>query len=165
MTAAQIISTLKLQPLEPEGGYFRQTYKSALAIDGDSKKHSACTAIYYLMTPSSFSRFHRLSGTEIYHFYAGDPVDLALIDPQGRLQKICLGSEIWGEQVPQWTVPSKTWQALRPAGEMIGWSLLGTTMSPGFEWDDFEMGDRATLFRQFPQHKNVIESLTSPIQK
>ena len=160
MKAEEIIRMLHLQPLEPEGGYFCETYRSReiLALKGRGRRHLA-TAIYYLLLPRTFSAWHRLRGDEVYHFYWGDPVDLFLIRPGGDLERHVLGRDLSQGQRPQALVPKNCWQAgrLRPGGRF---ALLGTTMAPGFDWRDFELGQRQRLMRIFPQWGSLIQDLT-----
>ncbi len=161
-TAEEIVKKLGLVPLADEGGYFRQSYKSDDAgrpateygIPANSLRYLS-TAIYFLITPGSFSALHRLKADEVYHFYAGSSADMIQIDEVGKIKRITLGSDIMKGEVPQVVVPKGTWQAMRlPRGG--SWSLVGTTMSPGFEYEDFELGDREQLIRAFPGLKNDI---------
>ncbi len=150
MNASQIIQALGLQPLEPEGGYFAQTFKSP-----------SMTAIFYLITSTDFSRFHRLKNTEVYHFYAGTPAELHLLSPEGTLKTVVLGNMDFEHQTPQFVVPANTWQALKiRKGIADSWALLGATVSPGFEYEDFEIARREDLLRQFPQHHAIINELS-----
>lgn len=161
-TAEEVIKKLELIPLADEGGYFKQTYKSAdpgrpaseYGIPAESLRHWS-TAIYFLLTPNSFSALHRLKADEVYHFYAGDPAEMLLIDNAGNAKRVTLGSDIIAGQVPQLVVPKGTWQAsrVRRGGS---WALVGTTMAPGFEYEDFELADRETMIRAFPGLKNDI---------
>lgn len=165
-TAEEVIKILGLVPLADEGGYFRQTYKSddpgkpatEYGIPSNTPRYFS-TAIYFLLTPNSFSALHRLRGDEIYHFYAGDPADLIMIDEAGDIKRVTLGSDIMNGQVPQVVVPKGTWQAsrLKRSGN---WTLIGTTNAPGFEFEDFELGDRELLIKAFPGLKNDIMRFT-----
>ncbi len=164
--AEEIIKKLNLQPLPGEGGYFRQTYKSDdpgisasdFGIDSPSPRHLA-TAIYYLVTPGSFSALHRIKSDEIFHFYAGTPVEMIQIDENGQLTRLVMGSDVMNGQLPQVVVPKGTWQATRLM-DGKNWALLGTTVSPGFEFEDFEMGEREDLIKAFPQLRNDIIRFT-----
>jgi predicted cupin superfamily sugar epimerase len=158
-----IIERLGLVPLEPEGGYFRQTFKSnrETPIQWSSTEkpgpRALMTAIYYLITPENFSAFHRVKGTEIFHFYAGDSVALTLIHLDGHHEAINLGSQVNQGELAQAIVAPGTWQALRiQEGGIHGYSLLGATVSPGFEYCDFEMAGEAELIREFPRHAQLI---------
>lgn len=165
-TAEEVIKVLDLKPLPDEGGYFRETYRSEL-IDApatifgiDSKEPRVIsTAIYYLVTPNSFSALHRIQSDEVFHFYSGDPVEMIQIDDQGNLTRYLLGPDIFSGQSPQVVVRRGVWQGIRPK-KGNSWSLMGTTVSPGFEFQDFELGDREEMIREFPQHKNDILRFT-----
>jgi len=165
MNAEDVIRALDLEPLLPEGGFFRETYRSTRGIgpdgpgDGDSARRAIGTAIYYLLTPDTFSALHRLPGDEVYHHYLGDPVEMLLIDEVGTGKSIVLGSDLEAGMRPQVVVPGRTWQGSRVAAGGA-WALLGTTMSPGFDFADYEAGDRATLVAGCPAHREMIRALT-----
>ncbi len=146
MTADELISLLDLEPLPDEGGMFAQHY-----ADGHS------TAIYFLVRLGDFSALHRLSGAEVYHFYAGAPLQMLLLRPDGQVERPILGSDLRIGQRPSLAVPPGVWQGSRTTGE---WSLVGATMSPGFKDDMFELGNRETLVAAFPTVTEDIESLT-----
>jgi predicted cupin superfamily sugar epimerase len=157
-TADQLIAALELKPLPLEGGYYRETYRSARQLAGDRGK-SIATAIYYLLTPETFSALHRLPTVEIFHFYLGNPVSMLQLLPDGSGQVITLGSDVLAGECPQVVVPAGIWQGsfLQPGGEF---ALLGTTMAPGFDFNDYEAGDRAGLVGQYPAHADLIRKLT-----
>jgi predicted cupin superfamily sugar epimerase len=165
-TAAELIAALDLKPLPVEGGYFRETHRSALSLPAAAltpaycEARSASTAIFYLLTPQTFSAVHRLPADEVYHFYLGDPVDLLLLGPaQGSGRVATLGAGVLAGESPQMVAHRGTWQgsALRPGGRV---ALLGTTMAPGFEFADYEAGDRAYLSNAFPDFRDHIHRLT-----
>lgn len=145
-TAESLKQLLQLEPLPVEGGFFRRTY-TASSTDGAG--NATLSAIYYLVTPSDFSRFHRVSKDELFHFYAGDPVELIQITPEGHWTTRALGNKLEEGQRPQQLVPANNWQALKLAhgGE---WALLGTTVTPAFDFQDFEIGKAAELAAAFP---------------
>jgi predicted cupin superfamily sugar epimerase len=163
MTADQIIAALDLKPLPFEGGFFRETYRSADVLAASSlparypADKSAATAIYYLLTPDTVSALHRLPTDEVFHFYAGDPVTQLQLFADGRSEVIVLGPNVLAGQRPQVVVARGVWQ-----GSFVerGFSLMGTTMSPGFDPGDFEAGDRRQLTKRFPQHTDLIRRLT-----
>jgi len=164
LTARQLIAMLDLRPLPLEGGYYRETYRasdrlpaSALAAHYPMAK-SACTAIYYLLTPETFSALHRLPTDEIFHFYLGDPVHMLQLPPDGDGCIVMLGSDLNARQHPQLLVPRGTWQGSRlaPGGSF---ALLGTTMAPGFDFEDFEPADRNYLIARYPAFANQIDRL------
>lgn len=117
------------------------------------------TAIYYLVTPESFSALHRVPQVEIFHFYFGDPVEMIQIDAQGELQKVVIGNDLLAGHLPQVVVTEGIWQGTRLLGEGK-LALLGCTVSPGFEFEDFEMGTRKQMIALFPQHKSEIIRFT-----
>lgn len=166
VTAEQIIQKLGLVPLPEEGGYYRETFRSN---NGQVKASSfgipsegtrvASTAIYYLVTPEEFSALHRVASDEVFHFYAGDAAEMIQIDEAGNLTRYAIGPDIMNGQVPQVIVRAGVWQGLRlkPGGK---WALMGTTVAPGFEFEDFEVGERNKMINEFPEHENDIKQYT-----
>jgi hypothetical protein len=134
--AKDLISDLRLQP-HPEGGYFRQIFKSAHKVQRLDKKsvRSALTTIYFLLIKGEHGRWHRVTSDEAWHFYEGDPVEVYWIDGQDVVHREVLGTATSNAH-PMCVVPAGCWQAARPLGE---YSLLGCTVAPGFEFEDFEM--------------------------
>jgi len=165
MTADEVKQLLQLTPLELEGGFFRETYRSRWMIsaeylpEGVRGQRSIGTAIYYMVTPESFSTLHRLPGTEIFHFYLGDPVVMLQLHPDGKAQTVTLGQDIAAGQQPQVVVRGGVWQGckLAPGGK---WALMGTTMSPGFDYADYQNGVRAELVDQYPDVADAIRQYT-----
>jgi uncharacterized protein len=165
MNPQSIIKQLALQP-HPEGGFYRETYRCDESLAADAlpprygKNRSLSTCIYYLLTPGNFSMLHRLRSDEIFHFYLGDPVTMLQLHPDGRGQTIALGQDIAAGQQLQVVVPKNLWQGmfLNDGG---AFALLGTTVAPGFDFDDFEVAPRADLIRQYPAHTALIERLTA----
>ncbi len=155
MTADEVKQLLQLEPLSIEGGFFRETYRSRWNVsaeylpDGFAGSRSIGTAIYYMITPETFSVLHRLPGTEVFHFYLGDPVLMLQLLLDGSSRTITLGSDLLNGQQPQVVVRGHVWQGCRlaPGGK---WALMGTTMSPGFDYADYENGDREQLIAQYP---------------
>ena len=156
MDADELISALNLEPLPMEGGWFRETYRSANQV-GDK---ALATAIYYLITPTSFSRMHRLPSDELFHFYLGDAVEQLQLFRDGAGRILTLGADIAAGQQPQSLVPAGTWQGTRLCygGQF---ALLGTTMSPGFEFTDFEAGDCDELTKAYPSWRELIAALSN----
>src|SRR5262249_35473520 len=132
LTAAEVMRLLELKPLPGEGGFYRETYRAsdqlaATALPGRYKSaKSASTAIYYLLPPDPFSALHRLPTDEVYHFYAGDPVEMLLLTAPGVGEVITLGNDLASGHRPQQVVPRGVWQGSR-VGFGGAWSLLGTT--------------------------------------
>jgi hypothetical protein len=161
MKAEDIIKALGLVPLEGEGGYYRETYKSPNSMNEGClpstylAPHSLSTCIYYLITPQSFSSMHRLPTDEIWHFYMGDSAEQMQILPDGEIKIIRIGQRILKGEVPQLLVPACSWQGTRlVAGGSF--ALFGTTMSPGFEFSDYQAANKESLLRQYPEHKKKI---------
>lgn len=154
-TAKQLIEALGLQPLRPEGGWFRQVYRSAATHDG----RSLASAIFYLLTPDCFSHLHRLDADEVYHFYQGDPVEMLVLRADGSTEHCVLGHDVLGGQKPMHAVPAGCWQgACLAAGG--SYALLGTTMSPAFDPASYEQGMRTVLLREYPNETDWICRLT-----
>jgi predicted cupin superfamily sugar epimerase len=164
--AKELIAKLNLKPLPEEGGYYRETYRSdagqlqarSFGIESDSNR-CISTGIYYLVVPESFSALHRVKSDEMFHFYSGDSVEMIQIDENGKLERFTLGSAVFNGENPQVLVRRGVWQGLRlkPGGK---WALMGTTVAPGFEFEDFEVGHREELINQFPQLRNDIIRFT-----
>ena len=150
MTAEDVIRILKLEP-HPEGGAFRETYRSKISTHTDGSR-SAGTAIYFLLRARQRSEWHRVASDEIYHFYFGSPLELSLISPGEDFSKVVLGTRLDMDERPQVLVPAHYWQSAQAAG---GFTLLGCTVSPGFEFADFEMSDQEKLESLFPHLKNI----------
>jgi uncharacterized protein len=169
MTADKLIKLLGLKP-HPEGGYFRETYRSDEMIDKDAlpKRYAGDrrygTAIYYLLTREAFSAIHRIKTDEVYHFYLGDPVELVQLLPDGSGRVMLLGNDLTSGAHVQTVVSRETWQGARLA-EGGKYALLGTTVSPGFEFADFETADRTDLIRSYPSFTDSIIALTRLVQR
>ncbi len=167
MKATDIIELLQLEPLPEEGGYFRQNYYAPESLSAETlptrytQDRPLGTAIYALFTADDFSAMHRLDTDEIYHFYIGDPLELLLLNPNGTGEIFLLGNDLNAGMRPQKVVSRGVWQGSRPvpAGEH-GFTLIGTTMAPGFEWVGFELGNAAELIQQFPQFIDQIKART-----
>ncbi|MGI5835524.1 MAG: cupin domain-containing protein [Chloroflexota bacterium] len=165
MDAKEIIEALRLKPHPREGGYFVESYRSEERINGGtlmgrySGSRSVSTAIYYLLTPDSFSEMHRLQSDEVFHFYLGDPVEMLQLWPDGKGIVVKLGTDISAGMRPQVVVPRGVWQGARlaPGGQ---YALLGTTVAPGFEYVDYESGLREELLRLYPDFTELICTLT-----
>ena len=161
LTAQQIIDQYKLLP-HPEGGWYKETYRSEEAIKVDALPdrftgdRSLSTAIYFLLEQGNFSAFHRIKSDECWHFYAGRRLDIYVIHPSGKFEIIPLGNNA-GEHF-QWVVPANCWFASRPAKD-TAFSFVGCTVSPGFDFADFEMADATELSKQYTQHAHFIEEL------
>jgi len=166
MTADQIIALLNLAPHPKEGGYFRETYRSSETVSEKTLPRqykgirSFATAIYYLLTPETFSAIHRLQSDEIFHFYLGDPVEMLQLWPDGTGRILVLGSDLLKKMQPQVVVPRGVWQGAR-LYKNGRFALLGATVSPGFEFADYESGKRHELVASYPRFQDVITALTN----
>jgi uncharacterized protein len=160
----RIIKDLKLKP-HPEGGFYRETYRSTGEIDQDDResglkgKRNLATCIYFLITSEAFSSFHRIRQDEIWHFYIGSPIRLHLITQAGDYSSHVIGNDIYNGEIPQIVVPGGNWFA----AEVINnddFSLVGCTVSPGFDYNDFELADQDDLLLKFPGRNEIIRKLT-----
>ncbi len=151
-TAKDWIEKLGLQP-HPEGGYFVETYR-AVAPKGE---RAASTGIYFLIETGNVSNFHRIDADEMWHFYAGDGLNVHMISPDGAYSVYRLGA---GEdQVFQAVVPAGYWFGAE-VSDGGAYALVGCTVAPGFEFEGFELADRAALTALFPDHSEIIRRLT-----
>jgi len=132
VNAEEMIKHLDLQP-HPEGGHFRETYRDADAINGG---RSVSTAIYFLLQAGEMSRWHKVDAAEMWHWYAGAPLALAIVDAQKQRIDIELGNDLARGEQPQAVVPKGAWQQAWSRG---AWTLVGCTVAPGFEFSGFEM--------------------------
>lgn len=165
LTAADVIRLLNLQPHPVEGGAFRETYRSAGVIPAavlpdHGAIRSAGTAIYYLLSGQAVSEMHRLPGDEVYHFYLGDPLETLLLAPDDAGRVVTLGPDLAGGQVPQLVIPGGVWQgSVRRAGPH-GFTLIGATMAPGFDYQDYTRGRRDELTESWPAWAEEIRRRT-----
>jgi len=164
--ARAIIDHYHMQNIPHEGPWFLQTHKSDDVIEGAladryRTKRWAYTAIYALFTRSDFSALHRLATDEMWHFYGGSPTQILLLYPDGRGETRVWGSNVLKGEEPQILVPHGTWMGARPIGDpKTAWSFGGNTLSPGFEYDDYEPGYRDELTALYPKFAAVITELT-----
>ena len=162
MTADELKRLLGLEPHALEGGYFAETYRARESLppgNGGPGDRSLATAIYYLLTPATFSAMHRLRSDEIFHFYLGDPVEMLQLGPGGEGRMVVIGTDLASGMRPQVVVPRDTWQGTRLV-EGGNVALLGTTVSPGFDVDDYEHGRRDDLLAAYPAWAEHIRRLT-----
>jgi predicted cupin superfamily sugar epimerase len=154
---------LEVQP--QEGGYYRETWRSNISIplsDLPSSRYtsrkSCGTAIYYMLTPKSRLALHRLPTDELFHFYLGDPVLQIKLHPDGRSELVTLGQDLGKGQLLQSLVPAGTWQgAVLMQGGKYG--LMGTTVSPGFDFSDYVDGNPDELAQSYPDQAAFIREL------
>ncbi len=156
--ALSLVKRLGLAP-HPEGGFYRETWRSPLAVPGLARGlRSSNTAIYFLLPAGTFSAFHRVTSDEGWHHYDGDPLDLHVIDERGEHRVHALGRDFARGEVPQHIVPAGAWQAAAPRGDR--YALVGCTVAPGFDFADFEMPARAELVARFPVHAELLARFT-----
>ena len=165
LTADELKRMLGLVPHEAEGGWFCETYRASQTVpagspgSGRAGDRSLSTAIYYLLTPETFSAMHRLRSDEVFHFYLGDPVEMLQLLPSGEGRVHVMGTDLAAGMRPQVLVPRDVWQGTRLTthGRL---ALLGTTVSPGFDPADYETGERARLLAAYPDFRERITALT-----
>jgi predicted cupin superfamily sugar epimerase len=160
LTADDVVRLLDLKPHPIEGGFFRETYRSAAVMPAYGSSRSVGTAIYYLLTPRTVSELHRLPGDEVFHFYLGDPVRQLQLFPDGSAKEFTLGPDLAAGQVPQLVVPAGVWQGSHTLPGPHGFALLGATMAPGFDYTDYVTGKRGELTATWPAAAALIEKLT-----
>ncbi|MBK7669266.1 MAG: cupin domain-containing protein [Sphingobacteriaceae bacterium] len=153
MNAQHYIKTLALLP-HPEGGYYKETYRSNESIELQQGKRNYSTAIYFLLEEGNFSAFHKIKSDELWHFYAGDILEVIEITKEGKLKITELGPNNF-----QYCVPAGNWFGSR-VKKGGAFSLVGCTVAPGFDFADFEMAERTKLLIQFPELKEIINALT-----
>jgi predicted cupin superfamily sugar epimerase len=133
LTAADVIRLLSLAP-HPEGGHFRETFRDPRMIEGG---RAASTAIYFLLARGERSQWHRIDAAEVWHYYAGAPLELGVMQAGGvETTTIVLGNDIAAGEHPQGVVPAGAWQTAESRGD---WTLVGCTVAPGFEFAQFEL--------------------------
>jgi hypothetical protein len=133
MTPAEIIQTLGLRP-HPEGGHYREMFRDDRKAGPSGR--SASTAIYFLLQAGELSHWHRVDAAEIWHFYAGESLEIVVKTAGERRRHFVLGSDIVRGQRPQVVVPAHAWQMARSLG---AWTLAGCTVAPGFEFEGFTL--------------------------
>ena len=162
--AKYYVSAFNMQA-HPEGGYFAETYRSSEKIPQNALpsrftgEKSFATGIYFLLESHHISALHRIQSDEMWHFYAGCPLDIFMIDEAGNLDVFRLGNNPENEEVFQAVVPAGVWFGSKPV-LLNSYSLVGCTVAPGFDSEDFEMKSRGELLTMFPQHEEIVEMLT-----
>jgi uncharacterized protein len=170
-TAAELAATLALED-HPEGGFYRETYRAREMVSTPRGDRSASTGILFLVTTAAISHLHRLRSDEIWVFQGGLPLELVWLSPDGALERRVLGDPADGarhageaETTPQALVPTGSWQAARLAGgphlpASRAWALVSCIVTPGFEYEDFELGEREALLAAYPQHADLVRAFT-----
>jgi uncharacterized protein len=163
-TVEELIARLELTR-HPEGGWYRESYRSSEIIqaaalpDRFTGDRSVCTAIYFLLESGDMSALHRIKSDEIWHFYAGEALTVHVIMPQGEYYPLIIGSNIAAGETFQCVVTAGCWFGAEVSRD-DGYSLVGCTVAPGFDFADFEMGKREELLKQFPAQADIIRRLT-----
>jgi predicted cupin superfamily sugar epimerase len=164
MTIDYLVKTLNLLP-HPEGGYYKETYRANLQLaknalpEGFLGDRNIATAIYFLIEKNNFSALHKIRSDETWHFYYGDALEVIEIDENGVLTATAIGNNLIEGEVFQYTVKANNWFGSRvKAGG--NFSLVGCTVAPGFDFNDFELGKKEDLLKLFPQHQKVIIEMT-----
>ena len=151
----------------PEGGYFKETYRSNEVILKDALperfngKRVFSTCIYFLLTPQEYSAFHAIQQDEVWHFYAGSSLTIHIIDLNGGYNALKLGRNIEKGDSFQAVVPAGCWFAAA-VNDSAAYALVGCTVAPGFDFADFKLADRASLAKLYPAHRKIIEKYTEP---
>ncbi len=160
MTQAELVASLRLAP-HPEGGFFRETYRSAerFAPAGIAAPRSVSTAILYLLGEGDKSRLHRIKSDELWHYHLGGALRLTQLLRGGEIVETVLGSDIAAGQKLQNAVPAGTWFGAEPL-KGADFCLIGCTVAPGFDFADFELGKRNALVEEFPLAREAIVRLT-----
>ncbi len=136
LSAGDVIRLLDLKP-HPEGGHFRETFRDPARVGGG---RAASTAIYFLLARGESSHWHRIDAVEIWHYYAGAPIELKFASPDGNaVERLTLGPDLVSGARPQIAVPARAWQCAASLGE---WALAGCTVAPGFEFASFEIAPK-----------------------
>ena len=156
-TAEQWIERLRLEP-HPEGGLYREVFRSPHEIALARGARSALTAIHFLLPAGSFSAFHRVQSDEAWCHQDGDPLELAVLSEAGALALHRLGTDVERGEQPLAVVPAGAWQAAAPLGKR--YALCACLVAPGFDFADFELTPRAALLARFPGHRGLIERFT-----
>jgi uncharacterized protein len=156
-TAEEVARMLRLEPLEPEGGFFRRTAEASSVLPGTDRR--AYSVIYFLITPAGFSAMHKLQTDETWCFHGGDGLESLRLLPNGVGKLVKLGLDVAAGETPQDIVPADAWQGtrLRAGGR---WALVSCVVAPEFRWSDFVLGERAALTTAYPEFADEIRGLT-----
>jgi predicted cupin superfamily sugar epimerase len=162
MTARHYIKYLQLLP-HPEGGYYKESYRSSgilpsSCLPGFGGNRSFSTAIYFLLEQGDFSAFHRIKSDECWHFYEGETLLIHVLQQNGEYICKRLGKNLEDGEVLQFVVSAGAWFASEPAAG-TSFALVGCTVAPGFDFEDFEMAKKENLVQEFPEHTSLIKRL------
>ncbi|MDY0083892.1 MAG: cupin domain-containing protein [Ignavibacteriaceae bacterium] len=160
--AKYFIQKLQLKK-HPEGGYYREIYRAAemFYIDSVPKalERNAATSIYFLLEGKQVSKFHKLKSDEQWHFYDGSTVKIYVIDSYGKLNEYLLGADLVKGESFQIVIKKNNWFAAEVINKR-GYALIGCTVAPGFDFDDFELADSKLMLEKFPHCADIIKKLT-----
>jgi predicted cupin superfamily sugar epimerase len=183
LTAPEVAERLALEP-HPEGGYFREIYRAPIEVSTQGGTRPLMTSILYLMTTEGASRFHRLRSDELWFYHAGAAAELILLPPSSAKRTAhfpehraigldCpqalvpaqwwVGARVISESEADWgagRTPERRWVADRRSSPEHRWTLVSCVVTPGFDYHDFELGDRKGLLRDYPLAREVILALT-----
>ena len=160
----ELIEKLQLEK-HPEGGYFKETYRSEILLPKSvlpsefTSGRNASTCIYFMLTSDEFSAFHKVNQDEAWHFYLGETITLHMISPEGEYSQVSIGNDFSQNETPQFVVTAQHWFAAEIKTE-DSFALVGCTVAPGFDFDDFELAEQQELQQIFLQHKEIIQRLT-----
>ncbi len=149
----------------PEGGYFKEVYRSNEIIQAEhlpnryTSARNLSTSIYFLLEGEQVSKFHRLKSDEIWHFYDGSPIKIFTLSSDGNLEERILGKNLETNEAPQIVIEKGNWFGAKVKGKN-SFTLIGCTVSPGFDFEDFELADKNELIKKYPAHKKIIDELT-----
>jgi uncharacterized protein len=160
--ASYWIETLNLLP-HPEGGYYKEIYRSADQIPGNTLSHfpekrNVCTSIYFLLGPNDISHFHKIKSDELWFHHAGDAIQIHCLSSEGHTV-LELGPDTANGAALQHVIPAEYWFAshVKPGGDF---ALVSCVVAPGFDFADFEMAQLDSLLQTYPEHQEIIERLT-----
>lgn len=167
LTSDELIRHYNLEP-HPEGGFFRESYRAEQVIpqsvlpEAFQGNRAYSTAIYFLLPHGTKSSLHRIESDEIWHFYWGSPLTIIQISPEGQVKKTRLGPNISNGETLQYVVPAGDWFGAFPDSEDSpkGFSFVGCTVAPGFDFAEFTLADSKALIQQFPYAQTEIELLS-----
>lgn len=161
MTAMELVSHFNMSP-HPEGGFFTETYRSIVTVarsalpEGYLGERSVSTAILFLLRQGEYSHLHRIRQDEVWHFHMGGPLRLVSLSPKGVEREILLGTDLVHGQQVQAVVQGGSWFGATPA-QGVDFALVGCTVAPGFDFADFELGNRQALEQAFPTAQKLIQ--------
>lgn len=153
-----IIEKFQMQA-HPEGGFFKESYRSEQSLETNVGSRSLCTGIYFILPRGHVSHFHKIKSDEMWHFYGGDTLIIVEIDESGNLIETKLGTNLSNGEVPQYVVKANRWFGSFPAKDSE-YSFVGCTVSFGFDFQDFELANKLSLTELFPDHAELIAKLT-----